>query len=79
MVKLEKRNATNLIYSAISLFFIALPVTLYAKWGKWNSGYELGLAVGEKFRLLIKDFVTFALIYSAIMRRREQHVYKVNH
>lgn len=62
MLKLEKKNATNLIYSIIALFFIAWFFTLVTKWGNWDSSYELGLAVGQKFRIMVKDFVTIALI-----------------
>jgi hypothetical protein len=71
-MKLEKRNAANLIYSMIALFFIAWFFTLLTKWGNFHSGYELGLATGQTFRHLLKDFVYIALIYSAILRRREQ-------
>jgi len=72
IMKLEKRNVANLIYSVVALFFIAWFFTAITKWGNWHSGYELGLATGQKFRILLKDFVSLALIYSAIMRRREQ-------
>ena len=72
MIKLEKRNATNLIYPLIALFFIAWSYTLLTQWGNFHSGYELGLATGQTFRHMLKDFVYIVLIYSAILRRREQ-------
>jgi len=70
-MKLEKRNAANLIYSMIALFFIAWFFTLLTKWGNWHSGYELGLVAGQEFRILLKEFVSLALIYLAIVRRRK--------
>jgi hypothetical protein len=73
-MKIEKRNAANLIYSMIALFFIALLLTIVTKWGSLHSSYEWGSATGQEFRILLKSFVTLALIYSAILRRREQRV-----
>lgn len=72
MITIEKRNAANLIYSMIALLFIALLFTAITKWGTYNSGYELGLATGQEFRILLKEFVSLVLISSAILRRREQ-------
>lgn len=71
-MKPRKRNAANLICSLVALFFIALFFTAIMKRGNWHSGYELGLATGQEFRILLKDFVSIALIYSTILRRREQ-------
>lgn len=69
-MKLKKTNITNLIYPVIALFFIAWFFTLLTQWGNFHSGYELGLATGQTFRHMLKDFVSLALISSAIVRRQ---------